>query len=152
MNLRPATNADRAEIEALVFAALHEHGLSPSPDSTDIDLADIEGFYGNGSGFFDVLIDSDEIIVGTVAIHRTEDELCELRKMYLAPAARGGGWGRRLLDHAIERAREMGFRRIWLETADSLESAHRLYERNGFEPYRAPHQSERCDFAMIREI
>lgn len=152
LTFRPATNADRDEIEALIFGILREHGLEPSPDSTDADLADIESFYAGDNGFFNVLIDDSGKIIGTVAIHRTEEDLCELRKMYLASEARGGGLGKRILDHAIERAREMGFCRMWLETADSLRAAHRLYEAYGFRPYEAPHQSARCDFAMIRDL
>lgn len=152
MNFRPATNNDREEIESLIFGILREHGLEPSPESTDADLADLESFYGNGNGFFDVLIADEGKIVGTVAIHRTEGGLCELRKMYLSTEARGSGWGKRLLEHAFDRAREMGFRRMWLETAHSLVAAHRLYEKCGFEAYTASHKSERCDFAMIRDL
>ena len=152
MNLRPATNADREEVESLIFAILREHGLQPSPDSTDADLADLEGFYSDGSGFFDVLLDDSGTIIGTVAIHRTEEDLCELRKMYLAEEARGLGLGRKLIDHAIDRAHEMGFKQMWLETAHSLGAARRLYESYGFRVFEPPHKSARCDFAMRKDL
>ncbi len=150
MTFRSATNTDREAIESLIFGILRAHGLEPSPESTDADLADIEGFYSEGTGFFDVLVNADDQIWGTVAIHRSEDDLCELRKMYLAEEARGRGLGRRLVDHAIDRAREMGFKRMWLETADSLKTARKLYESYGFRVFEPPHKSARCDFAMIR--
>ena len=149
---RPATNADRKEIETLIFGILNEHGLEPSPESTDADLADLEGFYSDGDGFFDVVVDNSGKIVGTVAIHRTENDLCELRKMYLAKEVRGIGLGRDLIDHAIERAREMGFNLMWLETAHSLKTARRLYESYGFRVFEPPHKSARCDFAMMKEL
>lgn len=152
MTIRPATNDDREEIQSLVFGILRSFGLEPSPDSTDADLSDIEAHYHRAGGAFDVLVDESGEIVGTVAIHRTDGELCELRKMYLSEECRGRGLGRRLLEHSLERARELGFRRVWLETAKCLRDAHRLYESYGFTPYEAPHQSDRCDFAMAMVI
>lgn len=152
MKLRPATNADRDDVETLIFTILRTYGLEPSPDSTDADLADIEGNYPRNAGIFDVVEARDGTVVGTVAVHRTSDSLCELRKMYLAEELRGHGWGKRLLDHAIEKAKTLGYKSMWLETADSLEVAHRLYKQNGFEAWEAPHQSARCDFAMKRDL
>lgn len=152
MNFRSANNSDRDAIKSLIFGILQDHGLEPSPDSTDADLADLEGFYTENTGFFDVLVDKGGRIVGTVAIHRTEGDLCELRKMYLAEEARGLGLGRLLVDHAIDQAREMGFKRIWLETAHSLKAARKLYESYGFRVFEPPHKSARCDFAMQRDL
>jgi len=152
MTLRPATNEDREAVERLVFSVLRTYGLEPDPDGTDADLADLEGHYGNRGGCFDVLVDDEDRVIGSVGVYATTSELCELRKMYLAPEARGRGWGLRLLHHALDRARELGFRRMWLETAHSLVEAHRLYRKHGFEPFEAPHRSARCDFALVRDL
>jgi len=152
MIFREATNADRTEVETLVFTVLAEYGLQPDPTTTDADLADIEGSYFAAGGCFDLLINDDDHIAGTVAVHRTEPGLGELRKMYLAPCARGMGWGTRLLERGIDRARALGFRRLWLETAACLLEATRLYEKHGFTPYEAPHCSARCDFALSRDL
>lgn len=152
MKLRPATNADREAIEALIFGILRDYGLEPSPETTDADLADIAAHYSGNRGSFDVMENDDGRIIGTVAVHRTGDDLCELRKMYLAKELRGQGWGKRLLDHAIESGRKLGYRTMWLETADFLKESHRLYERYGFQSFVPPHQSDRCDFAMKRDL
>jgi putative acetyltransferase len=58
--------------------------------------------------------------------------VCELRKMYLLPEARGYGFGQKILDKCLEAAREFGFRSCYLETLLEMKEAHRLYERNGF--------------------
>lgn len=152
ITIRPATNADRPQFEALVFTVLRSYGLEPSPESTDADLTDIETFYFADGGAFDVLVDQSGKIVGTVAVHRTDDSLCELRKMYLSPALHGRGLGRKMMDHALARAKELGFQHMWLETADCLVEAHRLYEKYGFIPYEAAHRSDRCDFALVRDL
>ena len=152
MTLRPATSADREVIEALIFGILRDYGLEPSPETTDADLADIAAHYSGNRGSFDVMESDEGRIIGTVAVHRTGDDLCELRKMYLAKELRGQGWGKRLLDHAIESGRKLGYRTMWLETADSLKESHRLYELYGFQSFVPPHQSDRCDFAMKRDL
>ena len=152
VSIRSATNLDRASIEQLVFTVLRAYGLEPSPESTDADLQDVEQHYLETGGAFDVLVDDSGLIVGTVAVHRTDDSLCELRKMYLHPDFRGNGLGQLMMEHALSRAKELGFERMWLETADSLTEAHGLYQKFGFVPFDAPHQSDRCDFALCRDL
>ena len=128
--LRPATNDDRDAIERLVFTALAEHGLKPDPSGTDADLHDMQASYFADGGAFDLLVDASGQVVGSVGLCRVFDSTCELRKMSLAPEVRGCGWGRRLLEHALARASELGFRRVVLETA-SVRTAIALYERYG---------------------
>lgn len=150
--LRPATNDDRAGIEGLVFAALDEHGLKADPAGTDSDLQDIQAGYFAGGGTFDLLVNASGQIVGSVGLCRIEDSVCELRKMYLAPEARGSGWGRRLLEHALARAAELGFRRVVIETASVLRAAIALYERYGFQRYTPDHLAARCDAAYYLDL
>ncbi|MEM7600685.1 MAG: GNAT family N-acetyltransferase [Verrucomicrobiota bacterium] len=152
MKIRPANNDDRESIEALIFPILRSYGLEPSEGNTDADLQDIERHYFGSGGRFDVLVNEDDVILGTVAICQTTSALCELRKMYLASSLRRQGWGKRLLDHALSVAREMGYTKIWLETAHTLTNAHALYLRNGFQPFDGPHCSSRCDFALVKEL
>ena len=149
---RHATNADQVAIERVVFGVLREYGLSPDPSGTDSDLHDVEGTYHAAGGMFDLLVDGAGEVVGTVALFRVNDRTCELRKMYLAAPARGQGWGRRLLEHALARARELGFTRMVLETASVLREAVALYERYGFRPYEPEHLAARCDTAYCLEL
>ncbi len=149
LQLRGATNADRAAVEQLVFGVLREYGLKPDPETTDADLRNITGFYAS----FEVLVNDAGEVVGTVGLRRESETECELRKMYLAREARGHGWGKRLLDHAIERARSLGFKRMRLETASVLREAIALYERNGFQKYTSGHPiAARCDATYVRDL
>jgi putative acetyltransferase len=149
--LRAATNEDGPAVEALVFAVLQEYGLAPDPGGIDTDLRDIEGAYGRGGGAFDVL-EEDGRLIGCVGVFPADAATCELRKMYLAPGARGRGLGRRLLESALAHARARGFRRVVLETASVLVEAIALYERYGFTPYAADHLSKRCDQAYVLDL
>lgn len=147
--LRPATNEDRAAVEKLVFGVLAEYGLKSDPAGTDSDLHEIQSTYHAAGGAFDVLVTSSDEIIGTVGLFRVSASICELRKMYLAPSARGQGLGRRLLEHALERATALGFSSVVLETASVLREAVSLYERYGFRPYVSEHLAARCDAAYI---
>jgi putative acetyltransferase len=149
---RPATNADRPAIEALVFSVLREYGLEPDPAGTDADLRDIEGAYQAAGGMFDVLMDAQGGVIGTVAVFRVDSMTCELRKMYLVPAVRGRGLGRMMLEHALRRAAKLGFRRIVLETASVLREAVVLYESRGFLRHSPGHMSARCDAAYYLDL
>lgn len=65
----------------------------------------------------------------------------ELIKLGVDPSRHGCGYGRQLMNHAIEQARAMGVRRLYLESNKVLTPALRLYESSGFvhlEPERIP--------------
>ncbi len=150
--IRPATNADRNEVKALVFGALAEYGLSPDSQATDADLEDIEENYFKVGGLFEVIEDAQGKLLGTVALYPVDAETCELRKMYLAPQARGKGLGRYILERKIDQARQRGFKHITLETAHVLTDAIRLYVRFGFQEISLQHLSARCDQAYVLHL
>jgi putative acetyltransferase len=150
--LRRATPADSAAALALVRSVLAEYGLGVDPIATDADLADLEVHYFARGGDFVVLIDDSGRLVGTCGLFPLGEGVVELRKMYLVPTLRGQGQGRRLLDWALTRARELGFRRITLETAAVLKEAVALYERNGFRPDCSSLHSCRCDTGYARDL
>lgn len=93
--------------------------------------------------------------VGTCALVR-HGEVAELAKMAVAEARRGAGIGRRLVEAAIERAREAGFRGLFLLTSPRLEAAVALYRAVGFRPLAAPpvpyHGYSRCSIVMGYEL
>jgi dimethylargininase len=153
--LRAATNADGEAIRRVVWTVLGEFGLIPDPGGTDADLADVEASYLRPGGSFDALTDPAGTVVGTVGLFPLGGGRCELRKMYLAANCRGRGLGKRLLRHALGRARELGFRRVELETASVLRVAIGLYESFGFRPFVSDHRSagpERADRSYYLDL
>lgn len=148
--IRSATNDDCKAVRALIFAVLNEYDLEPAPKTTDKDLDDLEAFYANGA--FDVLTTADGEIIGTVGLAPLGGGACELRKMYLKASYRGQGLGQRLLKHAIAKAKELGFKRIELQTARVLEEAIGLYTKFGFQHSEAAALERRCDKALALDL
>ena len=146
MEIREAKNSDSDGIKAVVFTVLKEYGLKADSKTTDRDLDRIEESYSNRGGYFGIVVENG-VIVATVGLYRESDTTCELRKMYCLPTSRGKGLGKMLLELSIEKARELGFSRVVLETASPLKEAISLYKKYGFVSYTPEHMSARCDQA-----
>jgi putative acetyltransferase len=63
---------------------------------------------------------------------------CELKKMYFLPAGRGLGLGQKILDACVDSARKFNFGYCYLETFNTMKSAMKLYEKNGFQKIPGP--------------
>lgn len=74
--------------------------------------------------------DGDAVAIG--ALKRLDEETAEIKRMYVVPAARGRGHARRMLGALEDAARELGYRRVRLDTGPSQPHALALYESAGF--------------------
>jgi GNAT superfamily N-acetyltransferase len=91
-----------------------------------------------------VAVDADDRVIGTVTVCRAGTpwaEICgpdevEFRMLAVDPSAAGRGAGTALVTAVIQRARELGARRVVLCSVEVMHTARRMYQRMGF--VRAP--------------
>ena len=150
-NLRKAKTGEEGKILCLVKKVLSDYGLKINPEETDKDLSDLDNFYFDNKGWFAVIDHGNEII-GSYGIFRVSEKVCELRKMYLLPEYQGMGLGRLMMEDAIHQAKTLDYAEIILETNKLLDKAIHLYKKYGFEEYNPSHLSDRCNYAMRKEI
>jgi putative acetyltransferase len=143
-HIRPWEPRDRAAAANLIASVLTEYGLTWQPQGADRDVLEIETAYSNGE--FWVIEDPTQQIIGTAAYYPVSrgPKSVEIRKMYLAPNARGQGLGRHLLTALETAIRQKGHTEIWIETSSLLKEAVQLYETSGYIPSHGL-ETPRCD-------
>jgi putative acetyltransferase len=155
---RRATNQDQAVVVRIVDSALREYGLGVLLDSSDVDLTDLARHYDARGGRLELIEDVDGAALGVVGWRDAGGGVIELKKLYLAPAARGRGLGRRAVARVVDAARAAGAQAVVLETAVVLAEANRLYQRCGFRPVRGAEAasfdvlSQQCDLAYRLDL
>lgn len=142
LTFRPITPEDDAPVAAIIRAVMPEFGA----DGPGFALHDPEvdhmsrAYAAPGAAYFVVVDGTDRVLGGggVAALEGGEPGVCELRKMYFLPEARGQGAGEALLRHCLAVARSLGYRTCYLETLTGMDQAQKLYARLGFQPLCAP--------------
>ena len=107
-------------------------------DGLDLDGADMpkagRDELAPPGGTFVVGVGEDGVAVCCGGLKRLPDGACEIKKMFVAPAARGRGVARALLEELERRARELGYGVARLDTGPRQARAQRMLERAGYAP------------------
>ena len=102
----------------------------------DLSFQDFESELADPLGFYELVLLAEG---GCVALRRIDELTCEMKRLYVRPAARSSGLGRRLAEAVIAEARARGYSRMLLDTLPEMAAAQALYRSVGFretEPYR----------------
>ncbi len=141
MEYRPLAPQYDAAVAALVRANLKANRLDiPGTAYFDECLDSLSQYYSaDPRRAYDVLLKDGAVIGGVgLAAFDAFPDCCEMQKLYLADAAKGKGFGYALVMRIENKAREMGFKRIYLETHSNLRTAIRLYENCGYREIGRP--------------
>lgn len=92
---------------------------------------------------------------GVSQLDNSDENICELQKMYFLPEARGQGIGFEMIHKCLQKAQEFGYEKCYLETLHEMLNAQKLYKKVGFGYLSEPlggtgHTS--CPVWMIKEL
>jgi len=127
--IRPAQPEDLETVRG--FLREYADGLE-----VDLSFQDFESELADPLGFYELVLLADD---GCVALRRIDEQTCEMKRLFVRPAGRGSGLGRKLAEAVIGEARARDYSRMLLDTLPEMTSAQALYRSLGFretEPYR----------------
>jgi putative acetyltransferase len=110
--------------------------VANSPESlayqkNDEEFSNLPGKYAQPAGRI-ILADFDGQLDGCVALKMVSSEICEMKRLYVRPHARGAGLGHKLVERVIHEARLAGYVDMRLDVMAKSEPARQLYKKHGF--------------------
>lgn len=158
LTLRPIEKKDNAAMAQIIRQVMTEFGcVGPGYSIEDAEVDEMYQNY-NRPGHIYLVIEKGGKIIGGGGIGTLvgqNESICELKKMYFYPEARGQGMGRKMVETLLEKAKNLGYQQCYLETVARMESANKLYEKTGFKKLTAPmgntgHCS--CDSHYLKDL
>ncbi|MBL8587936.1 MAG: GNAT family N-acetyltransferase [Methylobacteriaceae bacterium] len=132
-SIAPAGAGDIATIAALFRAYAAGLGVDLCFQGFDEELATLPGKYAaERGGALLIAHNVQGAAVGCGALRALEPGVCEMKRLYVAPAGRGLGLGRALAEAICAEGRRLGYREIRLDTLPTMTEAHALYASMGF--------------------
>lgn len=175
LDVRTLTDTQNSQISAVYKHAFEvDIGLEFNP-KLDSDFIDPAAYYSPViRGAYGVIVDdANDTIVGTVGlrpidiadgfrsgeggsllpppavISGPQTVVCELKRMFILPCARGQGLSKIMLREVMQRANDFGYEAMVLDTQVKLTAANHLYERSGFVDCARYNDNYRADRFMI---
>jgi len=139
--IRPITASDDAAMAAVIRTVMPEFGaVGDGFAINDPEVDWLSRAYAEPRCAYFVIERDGRVLggAGVAPLTGGEPDVCELRKMYFLPEARGAGAGAAMMVKCLDAARQLGFKRCYLETLRGMDAAMRLYERSGFRRIEGP--------------
>jgi putative acetyltransferase len=142
VTLRPIARKDDAQVAAIIRQVMPEFGaVGEGSAIRDPEVDHMTAAYPAPRAGYWVLAERGGRVVGGGGfgpLAGADAAICEVRKMYFLPEARGLGLGRLVLGTVLDGARAAGYTTAYLETLEHMTAARALYASFGFEPRKGP--------------
>ncbi len=107
----------------------------------EAEVANLPGKYAKPDGRL-LLAAVDGAIAGCIALRKLEENICEMKRLYLRDTFRGSGLGNKLIEKVIAEARLIAYQKMRLDTLPGkMAKAVRLYESHGFRQISAYYEN-----------
>jgi putative acetyltransferase len=126
-----STVADFEQGKKLFEEYAQSLGVDLSFQEFDKELTSLEVQYNTPRGAL-LLAFADTKAIGCAGIRQLDDEMAELKRMYIRGEFRGLGIGVQMLGQLLQKATELGYKKIRLDTLKTMEKAQALYRSFGF--------------------
>jgi putative acetyltransferase len=143
--IEQATSAESIEAARALFREYETWlGMSLCFQDFERELLELPGKYAPPDGRL-YIVKLDAISSGCIALRRLDNDICEMKRLYLSENTRGQGIGNELIEMLIADARSIGYKKMRLDTyPPKMGKAVKLYESHGFRPiskyYDNPHE------------
>lgn len=140
LRLTMYTDAFQNDVERFYQKCFAGLGWDWEPCERHADLMHIGAVYLRG-GTFRCLYDGD-MLIGTIAVRRMTDTVCEMKRLYVLPDYQGRGHGGLLFNSALDFAKRSGFCLIRLDTRQDRTASRHLIEKHRFRRIEQYNQNE----------
>lgn len=106
-------------------------GLDLAFQEIDAELAGLPGDYAPPRGALFVAADGD-LLVAMIGLRPLDTDVCEMKRLFVRPEARGRGLAKQLIAHVLDEARRLNYVEIRLDTLPMMGDAQALYVSLGF--------------------
>ena len=158
LTIRPIQPEDNAQIAKVIRGALEDFDANkPGTVYYDPTTDDLFTLFQTPNSAYYIALLNDEI-VGGCGIYPTENlpnGYAELVKIYLHQTARGKGIGKTLMLKCFEKAKELNYQHLYLESMPELAIAVGMYQKLGFKAIDKPLGNSwhfGCNIWMVKEL
>lgn len=129
ISIRTAKSSDVGQIKEIVFSSLNEYEIALPVNYSASDIDSISEKVKNIPAF---VLEKNDTVIGLLILKLLSEDSIELKRLYVAAAERGRGFGKLLLKYALTFAGKHNFQYIRLETTSKFVEAVSLYKKYGF--------------------
>ncbi|WP_394758060.1 GNAT family N-acetyltransferase [Flavobacterium sp.] len=156
--IREIQKTDNLQVANVIRTVLIEHNVPKVGTAyADPQLDFMFEAYSEPNSMYFVVEKKGKIIgcAGIAPLQNGSPEICELQKMYFLSETRGLGIGTKMMEICLQKAKDFGFKKCYLETMPYMKAAQKLYLKSGFEYLCEPmgntgHTS--CPVWMIKQL
>ncbi|MBT8260875.1 MAG: GNAT family N-acetyltransferase [Flavobacteriaceae bacterium] len=141
MLIREIQLKDNKQIEKVIKDTFIEVGLPLKGTAfEDIETSKMfESYQGENEIYFVIEVNGEVLGgAGVKQLKEFKNEVCEIQKMYFSPIIRGKGYGKIIFEKCLQTAKELGYKKCYLESASVLKTAIHIYKKYGFKHLDKP--------------